>query len=105
MTGLLTCPRCGSRLLKNPDPPPLIPDPATPLLCCMAKSCGWYLLSRMAWQRMSPFEQGFILYMQSNWPTSELHGLQNPHAPGTLEWAEFRRGEQRATQVAQDSEE
>lgn len=105
LTEALGCPRCGAHLLLDPDPPPLIADPATPLLCCAKPRCGWYLLSRVAWLKLSPSEQGFILYMQASWPTSELHGLTNPHAHGTPAWEEFQQGEQRAVLLTQDSEE
>ena len=64
-----------------------------------------HLISLAEWQGLTPYEQGFVLYMQASWPGSELEGLQNPHAPGSRAHAEFKRGEQRSVLVAQDSEE
>jgi hypothetical protein len=58
-----------------------------------------------AWKACTPFEQGFAVYMQAAWPTSELRGQKNPYPKDSDAWSEFRRGEQRGEQVAQDGEE
>jgi hypothetical protein len=67
--------------------------------------CLWKLISLDAWQKMGPFQQGYLLYTQASWPTSELANELNPYAEGTPAWTEFRHGERRAMLAAQDSEE
>jgi hypothetical protein len=89
------CPACGNDLV------PAIEDGAT-LRC---KHCGWHLITLAAWKLLSPFDQGYTLYMQSNWETSELAQEKNPYVNGTAEWDEFRHGEYRAMLSAQDGEE
>lgn len=83
------CPACGRRLSES-------------LRC---ESCGWHLVTRREWRKLSPFQQGYTLYAQSSWPGSEISGKQNPHAEGSAAWKAFRQGEQRAVQDAQDGEE
>jgi len=92
--GRLRCPSCGARLVS---------EPVTAPLRCLR--CDWCLLSRDAWRKLSPFRQGYVLYMQAEWPTSELRGEQNPYARDTLAWEEFGRGEWSAMLDAQDGEE
>jgi hypothetical protein len=88
------CPSCGAGLVSAPV--------GAPLRCL---HCNWHLISREEWRKLSPFRQGYVLYMQAEWPTSELRGEQNPHARDTSAWEEFGRGEWRAMLDAQDSEE
>jgi hypothetical protein len=88
------CPACGAGLISEPI--------GAPLRC---KRCGWYLITRAEWEKLTPLQQGFTLYMQSDWPTSELYGLKNPYALGTTKWEAFCQGEQRAARSAQDDEE
>ena len=88
------CPVCSAKLVSDPID--------TPLRCM---GCTWHLISLSAWLGRDPFEQGYLLYMQSDWPTSELRGKKNPYPRDTPAWTEFCRGEQRATQSAQDGEE
>lgn len=90
MTRQLHCPVCAAGLA-----------PDVPLQCV----CGWHLITLAEWQKMKPFEQGYVHYMQSAWPTSELASADNPHAAGTKACAEFKRGEERAMLSAQDGEE
>lgn len=90
----LCCPSCGA---------PLVSEPVTAPLRCTR--CSWCLLSRDAWQKLSPFRQGYVLYMQAEWPTSELRGERNPYARDTSAWEEFGRGEWSAMLDAQDGEE
>jgi hypothetical protein len=84
-----SCPKCGRPLMT------------VPYHC----SCGWHLMRLATWQKCTPFEQGFVIYMQGSWPTSELRGQKNPYPKDSEEWTEFNRGEQRGVQAAQDSEE
>jgi hypothetical protein len=88
------CPTCGAGLVSEPI--------GAPQKC---RHCGWHLLSRAEWDRLSPFRQGFAVYMQSAWPRSELRGVKNPHAAGTKEHDDFVHGEHRAMLDAQDGEE
>ena len=94
MTARHYCPACGAGLVSEPI--------GAPLRC---KHCGWHLVSIDAWRKLSPFRQGYVLYAQGSWPTSELARAKNPYAEGTPAWTEFCQGEQRATSNTQDSEE
>lgn len=88
------CPSCGAALVS---------EPAGASLRCTR--CRWRLITRAEWEKLSPFRQGFALYMQGSWPTSELAGVKNPYDKTSDEWTEFRRGEQQAVLDAQDGEE
>lgn len=88
------CPSCGASITVD--------GVGSPLRCLQ---CDWRLISREEWQKLPPFEQGFLLYMQSSWPTSPLKNQKNPHAKGTRAWTEFCDGETRAARAAQDGEE
>jgi len=92
--GRLYCPPCGAALVSSRS--------RAPLHCTR---CDWRLLSRDEWRKLSPFCQGYVFYMQAEWPTSELRGEQNPHARDTSAWEEFGRGEQSAMLDVQDGEE
>ena len=89
------CPKCGADAL-------IAERPGASLRCTR---CPWKLVSRAEWKELPPFDQGYLLYMQGSWPTSELKRVRNPYTDGSAEWIEFRRGEQRAVQDAQDGEE
>lgn len=84
------CPSCGTPLVD------------VPLRCPRG---DWRLISREEWRRLPPREQGYVLYMQASWPTSELAGVSNPHDVDSAEWIAFRAGEQQAMLTAQDGEE
>jgi hypothetical protein len=62
------CPSCGASLVSAPVRAPLR---------CMR--CDWCLLSRDAWRKLSPFRQGYVFYMQAEWPTSELRCENKRH--------------------------
>lgn len=87
------CPACGG-LGSEPI--------GAPLRC---KHCGWHLITLKEWRKLTPLRQGFVMYMQGDWPTSELKAVKNPYTEGTPQWTEFCDGEQRAMLSAQDSEE
>lgn len=88
------CPSCGAGLVSEPI--------GAPLRC---KHCSWHLVSIAEWKTLLPFDQGYLLYMQGEWPTSELGQEKNPYAEGTAQWEKFCEGERRAMMNAQDSEE
>lgn len=46
--------------------------------------------------KLTPFRQGYLLYMQGAWPMSELKDQRNPYAEDSDEWGAFRQGEQHA---------
>ena len=92
--GRLRCPSCGASLVSE--------SVRAPLRCTR---CDWRLILRDEWRKLSPYRQGYVLYMQAEWPTSELRGEQNPHSRGTSAWEEFGRGEWNAMLDAQDGEE
>lgn len=56
------------------------------------------------WQKLPPYQQGFVLYMEGE-RLPELKGQTCPYHDGTPEHDEFMLGQQRAVLVAQDSEE
>jgi hypothetical protein len=88
------CPSCGALLVSKPV--------GAPLRCAR---CDRRLILRAEWQKLAPFRQGYVFYMQAEWPTSELRGEQNPHARNTSAWEEFCRGEYCAMLDVQDGEE
>ena len=88
------CPACGAGLVSEPI--------GAPLRC---KHCGWYLVTLDAWKKLPPSGQGYALYMQGSWPTSEIASETNPYTEGTPECTAFRQGEERAMLDAQDGEE
>lgn len=92
--GRLRCPSCSAALVS---------EPLGAALRCTR--CDWCLISRDEWRKLSPFHQGYVFYLQAEWPTSELRDLQNPHTPDTSAWEEFRRGESSAMRDVQDGEE
>jgi hypothetical protein len=94
MTTRNDCPACGGRLVSEPI--------GASLRCTR---CTWRLITLAEWNKLPPLEQGFALYMQSSWPTSELAKAKNPYAAGSPKHTAFREGEQRATRSAQDGEE
>lgn len=69
------------------------------------KHCGWQLITLEAWRKLTPFRQGYLLYMQGAWPTSEITNQPNPYKEGSDEWNAFCQGEQHAMLDAQDNEE
>ncbi len=94
MTNRHYCPACGGGLVSEPI--------NAPLRC---KHCHWHLISLADWRTLPPFQQGYTLYMQGAWPTSELTREKNPYGEGTPQWTKFRQGEQCAMRDAQDGEE
>ncbi len=88
------CPSCGAGVVSEPIDAPL-----------RCKHCGWRLVTRAEWKKLPPFRQGYALYAQGSWPTSELADVKNPYVEGTPQWTAFREGESRATLDAQDGEE
>jgi hypothetical protein len=83
----------------------IIKDPKT--AWSIQISCGRCsaLVTLAAWKKLPPFRQGYALYAQGSWLTSEIAGQTNPHTEGTTEWAAFQEGQRRATLDAQDGEE
>lgn len=88
------CPACGAGLVSEPI--------GAPLRC---KHCDWHLVTLAEWQQLPPHDQGYLLYAQGSWPTSELTSVKNPHEAGSAAWKAFREGARRATLNAQDGEE
>jgi DNA-directed RNA polymerase subunit RPC12/RpoP len=89
----LSCPSCGAALASEPADAPL-----------SCTRCSWRLISREEWKALSAFSQGYALYMQGSWRTSELKGETNPYAEDSPKWIKFQQGQQRAVLDAQDSE-
>lgn len=60
--------------------------------------------TRAEFDAMTPRQQGYCCYMFACWPGSKIP-KRCPYKPGSMEYVEFREGEQHAVIVAQDSEE
>lgn len=88
------CPSCRSGLAAKPI--------GAPLRC---KHCDWHLVSLSEWQTLPPFQQGFVMYMQAAWPTSELASVKNPYPEKSPKWEKFNQGEQQAYLNVLDGEE
>ena len=89
-----SCPSCGGALASEPA--------GAPFHCTR---CSWRLISREEWKALPARGQGYALYMQGSWQTSELKGEKNPYKEGSPEWVAFRQGEQQAVLNAQDGDE
>jgi hypothetical protein len=63
------------------------------------------LLTKAAYDALSPWRQGYMHYMQEAQPGSMLAGTGNPYAAGTREHESWNEGQMQACLVAQDSEE
>jgi hypothetical protein len=63
------------------------------------------LITKAEWEEMEPRSQGYVLYMQSEHPGSELKGLGNYHPEDSESALLFAEGERIAVLEAQDSEE
>jgi hypothetical protein len=63
------------------------------------------LVSLTEYQRLSPFKQGYIHYMQADLDGSQLKNSNNPHEVGTRRYNEWNLGQTQAMLDVQDSEE
>lgn len=63
------------------------------------------LVTKERWLKLSPKSQGYVLYMQSELPESELKGLGNPYAAFMRAHRDFQDGENEAILEAQDADE
>lgn len=90
------CPTCGARAASD--------SAGTPLRCSRS-GCDWRLITLEEWRGLPPAQQGYALYMQGAWPTSEIAAEKNPYVEDSAEWSAFQQGEQRAVLEAQDGEE
>ncbi len=64
------------------------------------------LITLDAYKRLTPQQQGYVIYMQAEHPGSELKMYQeNPYPTGSSEHMQWYDGQRMAVQVAQDSEE
>lgn len=63
------------------------------------------LLTLVEYNALTPFQQGYIHYMQAGWPKSELKGLSNPYVLDTPEYKKWNEGQTRACLDVQDGEE
>lgn len=64
------------------------------------------LLTYAEYLTLSPASQGYAVYMQAEWPGSELKAHENnPYALGSDEHAQWNEGAQVACMNVQDGEE
>jgi len=57
------------------------------------------------YEAMTPEQQGYVFYMEAEWPGSPLKKIGCPHDRRTKEGKAWQRGANRACLDAQDSEE
>lgn len=63
------------------------------------------LVTLKEYKQMTPFEQGYAVYMQAAYHGSELKDERNPYTTGTASWRSWNLGNERAMIAAQDCEE
>lgn len=63
------------------------------------------LITLAEWKALTPFEQGYVLYLQEELPGSELKGQPCPYPADSPEYGEFQKGSMRATLAVMDGEE
>jgi hypothetical protein len=63
------------------------------------------LLTKAEYDKLTPFQQGYVIYMQAEWPGSELKGLDCHYPAGSKEDIQWHDGQLRATLSVMDSEE
>lgn len=63
------------------------------------------LVTRADYDKLHPFAQGYVVYMQAEWPGSELKDCGNPYPLASDDHFEWAKGQALAVQHAQDSEE
>jgi hypothetical protein len=69
----------------------------------MGKIDGYYTLAE--WKAMTPYQKGFVIYMEAAHPGSPLRGQRCPYEAGTPDYASYQEGQRQAAMLAQDSEE
>lgn len=62
------------------------------------------LITLAEWKALTPFEQGYALYMQEDLPGSELKGQPCPYPEGSTEREAFQGGSRRAMFAVMDEE-
>jgi len=63
------------------------------------------LVTLEEWNKMPPKTQGYVFYMQAEWPESELKSKSNPYEKKSKEFNLFEEGEERAYIDVLDMEE
>lgn len=63
---------------------------------------GQRRFTRAEYDRLAPFQQGLITYMQGAWNKDVQNS--NIYRRGTKQYDEFTKGEQRGVQIAQDGD-
>lgn len=63
------------------------------------------LITKRAWEELTPRSQGYVTYMQSAHPGSELKDVTCPYPIGSNSAKEYAAGEFDAMISVQDSEE
>jgi hypothetical protein len=62
------------------------------------------LVTKEAWEKLSPRSQGYVIYSQAQLKGSELKGLTNPYRKGSEKWNAFEDGERIACLEAQEGD-
>lgn len=63
------------------------------------------LITKAEYETMRPRSQGYTVGWEGQHPESELHGLTNPYADGSVAHAEWLRGFNNAMLDAQEGDE
>jgi hypothetical protein len=62
------------------------------------------LLTKAEYDKLKPYQQGYIHYMQEAHPGSELAGLPNPYSRDSKEHSQWDEGQMAAMLDVQDQE-
>lgn len=62
------------------------------------------LITKLEYDELTPYQQGFVIYMQAEVDGSELKGLHNPYPENTIYYDDWNRGNRWAMICAQDEE-
>lgn len=63
---------------------------------------GQHRFSRTEYDRLTPFQQGLVSYMQGAW--NDGIPEKCPYESGCRAWREWNEGQQRGVQIAQDGD-
>jgi hypothetical protein len=71
----------------------------------MSKSEEKKLTTLAKYNRLTPYLQGYVVYVEAAWPGSELVREVNPYSQGTRQWKKWEEGNHQAMLDVMDGEE
>jgi len=66
--------------------------------------CGKHHVTKAEYDKLTPRQQGYVVYMQAAHPHSELKHVENHYPLYSKQWKEYEEGAVKACLEAQDSE-